>query len=223
MVKSAITKAVNTLGQAETLLNLSRSVDPTFFREWHQALPPLTATEMAQVDRIRSRYRYHRQIGHLAEGVVNLVVLSPLLELAGFYDPPFQLRAERSVTLDIAPVSPELEGQILQGRMDFLVVQDSLWLAVLESKGTDLNLEDGIPQALAYMCGSPQRNPVYGMVTNGGQFVFLKLERSFGLQGVSQYDLSSLFSHLPLQNQLYEVLQILKGLKAQLELETTPE
>lgn len=55
MVQTAITKAVNTLGQAETVLNLSRSVDPTFFREWHQALPPLTATEMAQVDRIRSR------------------------------------------------------------------------------------------------------------------------------------------------------------------------
>jgi hypothetical protein len=219
MVQTAITKVVHTLEQAETLLNLSRSVDPTFFTEWYQALPDLTEAEMARVDRIRSRYRYHRHIGHLAEGVVNLIVLSPLLELAGFYDPPFQLRAERSVTLDIATVSPELEGQILQGRLDFLVVQDSLWLAVLESKGTDLNLEDGIPQALAYMFGSPQRNPIYGMVTNGGQFVFLKLERSFG---VSQYDISSLFSHLPLQNQLYEVLQILKGLKTQLEVDTTP-
>ncbi|KKJ01231.1 hypothetical protein [Prochlorothrix hollandica] len=218
MVLTAITKVLTTLEQAETLLNLSRSVDPGFFPEWQGPLPPLTEAEEARLDRLRARYRYHRRTGHLAEGVVNLIVLSPLLELAGFYDPPFQLRAERSISLEIPPVSPELEGQTLQGRLDFLVVQGSFWLAIVESKGTDLNLEDAIPQTLAYLLASPPQGqppaptPLYAMVTNGGQFLFLKVMRERVTSTVSDYDLSPFFSHLPLGNQLYDVARILKGL-----------
>jgi hypothetical protein len=212
MAATAITQVLTTLDRAEAFLNLSQSVDPDFFLEWQGDLPPLTEAEEARLDRIRARYRYHRNSGHLAEGVVNLVVISPLLELAGFYDPPFQLQAERSVSLEIDSVSPELGGQRLQGRLDFLVVQGGLWLAVVESKGTDLNVEDGIPQTLAYMCGKPsgmgEGRSVYGMVTNGGQFLFMKL-----VQGaVSEYDISPLFSHLPRRNQLYDVARVLKRL-----------
>ena len=215
MAPTAVTQVLTTLKQAEQLLNLSQSVDPAFFPEWQQDLPPLTEAEKARLDRIRARYRYHRNSGHLAEGVVNLIVVSPLLELAGFYDPPFQLRAEQSITLDIPTVSPELTGQKLQGRLDFLVVQEQLWLVVIESKGTDLNVEDGLPQVLAYLFAGlsqqPHTPPLYGLVTNGGQFLFVKLVQSPG-SPVSQYDLSALFSHLPLQNQLYDVVRVLKRL-----------
>lgn len=206
MIPTAITKTITTLEEAEARLNLSRTSDPEFFLEWWQNLPELSEFEQAKLDRIRARYRYHSNSGHLTEGGVNLVVLSPVLELAGFYDPPFKLRAEVSVELQVATVSSELQGKPLQGRLDCLVVQERLWLAVLESKGTDMNLEDGIPQVLAYMFASPGKNPVYRLVTNGGQFCFLKLAR----QDVSQYDLSPLWSHLPLQNQLYPVLKVLK-------------
>ncbi|MEB3162026.1 MAG: type I restriction endonuclease subunit R [Prochlorothrix sp.] len=216
MTPTAITQVLTTLEQAETVLHLSQSVDPDFFLEWQRDLPALTEAETARLDRIRARYRYHRNSGHLAEGVVNLVVVSPLLELAGFYDPPFQLRAECSVSLELESVSAELEGRRLQGRLDFLVVQQGLWLGIVESKGTDLNVEDGIPQALASMYASPrsqgQNRPIYGMVTNGGQFLFVKLLRPGKARTVAQYDLSPLFSHLPVQNQLYDVAKVLKHL-----------
>ncbi|MGA1284532.1 MAG: type I restriction endonuclease subunit R [Prochlorothrix sp.] len=206
MTPTAITQVLTTLEQAETVLNLSQSVDPDF----------LTEAEAARIDRIRARYRYHRNSGHLAEGVVNLVVVSPLLELAGFYDPPFQLRAECSVSLDLESVSAELEGRRLQGRLDFLVVQEGLWLGVVESKGTEFNVEEGIPQVLAYMYASPRSiehdRPIYGMVTNGGQFLFVKLLRPGNTRTVAQYDISPLFSHLPVRYQLYDVAKVLKHL-----------
>jgi hypothetical protein len=34
---------------------------------------------------------YHRAEGDLPEGTVMLLVMSPLLAIAGFYDPPFKI------------------------------------------------------------------------------------------------------------------------------------
>ena len=57
------------------------------------------------------------------------------------------------------------------------------------------------------MMAHPQpEKPIFAMATNGGEFFFLKLRK----QQVSQYDISEIFSLLPLQNRLYNVLQILK-------------
>ncbi len=50
--------------------------------------------------------------------------------------------------------------------------------------------------------------PVFAIATNGVLFFFLKLNR----QGTPQYDISRIFSLLPLQNELYDVLKILKQL-----------
>jgi hypothetical protein len=82
-------------------------------------------------------------------------------------------------------------------------------VVVIESKETSFSLEMALPQTLAYMLAhtNPQR-PVFGMVTNGGNFIFVKLQ----YQEFPEYELSSVFSLLPRRNQLYEVLQILKRL-----------
>ncbi|MEB3281279.1 MAG: hypothetical protein VKK42_20385 [Lyngbya sp.] len=59
------------------------------------------------------------------------------------------------------------------------------------------------------MLANPNVNrPVFGMVTNGGNFIFVKLH----IQEFPQYELSNVFSLLPRRNQLYDVLQILKCL-----------
>lgn len=59
------------------------------------------------------------------------------------------------------------------------------------------------------MMASPAKEQnIYGMVTNGGQFFFLKLCRA----GAPEYDVARVFSLLPLQNELYDVLRILKQL-----------
>ena len=202
MVQIAITEAIISLNEAHNQFNLSRTSDPQFFTEWFEGLPELTDSEKTLLDRVKDRYRYHRDDGPLAEGVVNIIVVSPLLELAGFYDPPFKIRAERSVEITI-----EVGEEVLQGRLDFLVVQDQFWSVVIESKRAGFDMELAIPQTLAYIVASPNSDrPVFGMVTNGSEFFFIKLTQ----QGIPQYDISDVYSLLPRQNKLYEVLGTLK-------------
>ncbi len=209
MAQTAITKRITTIAEAERHFNLVRSADVDFFTEWQQNLAALTEAEKAVLDRIKARYRYHRANGNLAESLVNLLVLSPLLELAGFYDPPFQMQGEVAVEVSTSVAKSEVSDEVLRGRVDFLVVSQGLWIAVLESKGKEVNLDLAIPQTLAYMMASPDREkPVFAIATNGGEFFFLKLSR----QGTPQYDISRIFSLLPLQNELYEVLRVLKRL-----------
>lgn len=209
MSQTAITKRITTISEAEKQFNLIRTADVNFFLEWTEDSINLTDSEKAVLDRIKARYRYHRANGHLAEGLVNLVVLSPLLELAGFYDPPFQMQGEVAVEVSTSVATNEVSEEILRGRIDFLVISRGLWIVVLESKGTEINLDMAIPQTLAYMtANSDVKQPVFGMVTNGGEFFFIKLNR----QGTPQYDISRIFSLLPLQNELYDVLKILKRL-----------
>ncbi|MEA5472472.1 hypothetical protein [Spirulina sp. 06S082] len=72
----------------------------------------------------------------LREETIKLIVLSPLLKLAGFYDPSFQFRAEETIQLAI-----ESQEIIYRGRIDALVLQDRLWIVVIESKETSFSLE----------------------------------------------------------------------------------
>jgi hypothetical protein len=51
-------------------------------------------TSSVALDELRRRYLYQRSVGQLLEGTVTLLLASPLLAIAGFYDPPFQVRAE---------------------------------------------------------------------------------------------------------------------------------
>ncbi|MGK7930293.1 MAG: hypothetical protein AB4041_02510 [Microcystaceae cyanobacterium] len=62
-----------------------------------------------------------------------------------------------------------------------------------------------IPQVLAYMaCHSPQTHPIYGLVTNGNGFLFIKLYQE-------QYAFSTDYSVYGLpNNELYQVLQVMK-------------
>lgn len=49
--------------------------------------------------------------------------------------------------------------EILRGRIDVLVLQNQLWVMVLESKKTTLSVWAAVPQALAYMMANP--NPSF--------------------------------------------------------------
>jgi hypothetical protein len=97
--------------------------------------------------------------------------------------------------------------EILRGRIDVLVLQDRFWVIVLESKKTTLSVLSAIPQALAYMMANPNPNlPVFGMVTNGDDILFVKVVHT----GIPQYDLSRVFAPFTNARELYSVLQILK-------------
>ena len=203
--KTAITEAITTLAEAESRFNLRRTEDEQFFPEWSEDLPSLTDAEKSYLDLVRRRYLYHRTDGTLTEGTVTLLVSSPLLERAGFYDHPFKMGAEASVEIVLDRDDEDIET--LRGRTDVLVLQNRLWVVVLESKRTTISATTALPQTLAYMMSNPYPDqPVFGMVTNGDEIFFVKLSQ----QGTPEYDISDVFALLPLRNKLYNVLQILK-------------
>ena len=200
----AIEPNLKTLGQLQTEFGLKRAETEDFFREWQTELPKISAIAQSLLDEIKQQYFYQLSQGQLGEETIKLIVLYPLLKAAGFYDPPFQFRAETTVEFSVVG-----EDKTYKGRVDALVLQEQFWVVVIESKETSFSLELAIPQALAYMLASPNlEKPVYGMVTNGGNFIFLKLQSSEA--STRRYELSDIFSLLPRRNQLYEVLAILK-------------
>jgi hypothetical protein len=211
MVQTAVTQVIQSLEDLERNFGVSRSPNPNFFPEWQTNLPALLESDTIALNQVRDRFRYQRKQGPVGEGTINAIVVSPLLGLAGFYDPPFTLRSEASISLKTTVQIEDEDGafqpQILRGRIDFLVLQDQFWQAVIESKETTFDIEMGIPQILAYMMAAPnQQDITFGMVTNGNHFAFIKLKRGES----SEYDFSDTFSMLPQTNRLHDVLQILK-------------
>lgn len=200
----AVTDAFKTLAEVENRFQLNRNEAADFFPEWREALPDLSPTEKERLRIIRQRLLYHRADGDLLEGAVMLLVASPLLELAGFYDPPFKLKAEVSVEITI-----DDGEEILRGRIDGLILQQNLWVLVLEAKNTTISTRSALPPALAYMlANSPTAQPRFGMLTNGDDVLFVKLTP----QPDNQYSLSRTFSLYTLPQELETVLQILKRL-----------
>jgi hypothetical protein len=190
------------LAEVETRFDLSRNDQGEFFPEWQESLPSLTETEEARLAIIRRRLLYHRADGDLLEGAVMLLVASPLLELAGFYDPPFKLRAEAAVEITV-----DDGEEILRGRIDALILQQNFWVLVLEAKKTTLSTRSALPQALAYMMANSQPDrPTLGLLTNGDDVLFVKLTT----QPSGQYSLSRVFSLYTVQSELEVALQILK-------------
>lgn len=188
--------------------NLRLSKDECFFQEWQGELPELTDAERQRLDRVKESY-VNLTLRPMLEEMVKMVVLSPLLDMAGFYLPPFYSMSEESIE-----ISDEDEGVVVKAKIDVLVIQDQFWLIVIESKRAKFSLEPGIPQALAYMLANPNlEKPLFGLVTNGSNFIFLKLVK----QEVPYYALSDEFT-LRRGNDLYTVLAILKQL-AQLLIE----
>jgi hypothetical protein len=205
MVITAITQAITTLKIAEEKFSLQRTEDEQFFTEWQTNLPTLTEEEKTNLNQLRKRYLYQRAESHLLEGTVMLLLASPLLGLAGFYDPPFKVRAEESVQIILAD-----SEEVLQGRIDVLVLQNQLWVIVLESKKTALSVWSALPQTLAYLMANPHPNqPSFGMMTNGDDILFVKLNQV----ETRQYDVSKVFAPFISNQELYRVLQILKSLK----------
>ena len=158
------TSYIDSLAEAERRLWLFRNDEPSFFTEWSSDLPELTPIEKQRLDLIKHRYLYHRQYGHLLEGVVNFIVIAPLLEVAGFYDPPFRLRSEASVKLEIE----DGDQKVYQGRIDSLIVQEQIWIILVEAKRTSFSIEVALPQALAYMSAHPRsQKATFSLVSNG--------------------------------------------------------
>jgi hypothetical protein len=179
-----ITESIKTLGQIQEKLGIL-----------------LSDGDRSRLDRIRQNYLYQSTDGLLLEETIKMVLLSPLLELAGFYQAPYKFRAE--VSVEVSAIGENEE--VLRGRIDALVLQNRLWIVLIESKKAIFDLELALPQTLAYMAANPQpSNPLFGMITNGSSYLFVKLLGQ-------RYGTSDLFAtRSQHRNNLYEVLEILK-------------
>lgn len=190
-----------TLADVEDKFGLRCAEDDSFFLEWQQDLPEISDVERQALDQIKSSFLYLSKYP-MSEQAVKLVVLSPLLSMAGFYHPPFRIKTEAPIQIAL-----EDEGELVRGRIDILVLQEQLWVVVVESKEAGFSLKDAIAQALSYMMASPHQ-PAYGLATNGSEFRFIKLE----VQQPPQYGLSDLLTLQRRQNDLYGVLAVLRRL-----------
>ncbi len=189
----------------ESKFGLTQTEDEQFFPEWNENLPDITDLEKQALDRVKLNYISLVKRRQISENMVKMTVLGPMLVWTDFYQLPFDILDEQTVELAVAD-----EDEIVRGRLDIVVLQDHLWLLTIESKNAGLSLLNGIPQALFYMMANPHSSPtVFGMVTNGNNFLFIKLSK----QENPRYALSDEFilsNHR--ENELYTVMKILKKL-----------
>jgi predicted type IV restriction endonuclease len=198
-----------TLRDLRQTFGLSLNSSDRFFDEWLNNVPTLTEAELQGLDRLSRNYTYLSQEEPPLEEIVKLVVISPLLDLAGFYQFPFLVKTEVSTSIEVAD---EANAIAVQGRIDILVIQNSFWILVIESKPARLDVTAGIPQALTYLLSAPNlQSSCYGMVTNGREVLFLKCDRH---QGSPKYTRSHTYRLLENTTERIQVLQALKQIGA---------
>ncbi|MEM8641823.1 MAG: type I restriction endonuclease [Cyanobacteria bacterium P01_G01_bin.54] len=176
------------------------AIVPELLTPWLQTQAPPTEAEKAILHRIRQHYLNLNRRRPLLEDLVKMVVLSPLLAATGFYDQDFEIKTEEKVEISI-----EDESTIIRGFMDILIIQEQLWLLVIETKRVQINVTTAIPQLLFYLLTNSKSHPTYGLATNGLEFTFLKLttqnnhphcQRSYALSLERDEDINQVFTAL---------------------------
>lgn len=189
---------------------LSLLEDESFFWEWKIDLPEITDSEQQFLERVRAGYLNLLERPPFLERAVQMAVLGPMLFLAGFYLPPFHIRAEKPVE-----ISAEDDGVVIKGQIDALVLKEQFWALVIESKEFSFSPEAGLAQILAYMLANsnPDR-PCFGLIATGGAFLFVKLVHGNGATSPEgkrpQYALSDQFATRNRVNGIYDAYKVLK-------------
>jgi hypothetical protein len=182
------------------------ATDP-FFDQLQADLPALTEDEQQALNRVRGQYEHLIQGRPMSEESVKMVILARLLDLAGFYQDPFEIETETPIK-----ITAEDDGVEVKGNIDVLVILKRFWVLVIEAKGTKFDVMTALPQALVYMLSASQAHlPTFGLLVNGREFVFVRLTRP---GGQPHYSLSEAFAILKPHHDLCDVLRILKHIGA---------
>ncbi|NEO83600.1 MAG: restriction endonuclease subunit R [Spirulina sp. SIO3F2] len=198
------------LYEVEAQFELQQSIDPAFFPEWQGIDVELDERDCYWLDKAKTnflsliKYRLH-------EEVVKLSILSPLLTVSGLGSAPFVPKAEKQVEIAFPAQDSEAEDEVIRGRIDLLVLYKNLWVVTIETKPQQSDVLEALPQALTYMMTSPEQSaPLFGLLTNGRHFMFVKLLKT--PQQLPVYGLSELFTLFRQDNELYQVATILQHL-----------
>jgi len=135
-----------TIAEIQQYFGLQQTTESNFFPEWQENLPTVTETEKQILNRVKSNYFNLANSGSFSEEAVKMVVLSFLLDLAGFYQAQFSIKTETSIE-----IQAEDAGVIVRGKIDVLVIHKQLWVLVIESKSTKFDVMEALPQALVYL------------------------------------------------------------------------
>ncbi|KOR31940.1 hypothetical protein TI05_10435 [Achromatium sp. WMS3] len=193
-----------TLYDLEQHFQLKFNEQPDFFPEWQIELN-ITKEERYSLDDVKAAYMNLIKYPVMLENAVQITVVAPLLHLTKLLLPPFHLQTATSMTISSSDQEVKLEG-----RIDILVVKDQFWILVIESKRAELSIKVGLAQLLAYMLANPDRQrPCYGLITNGGSSLFVKLN----FNDAPEYAISRVFDLLNPGNDLYQMVNILKYLR----------
>ncbi|EGJ29567.1 MULTISPECIES: hypothetical protein [Moorena] len=197
------------LEDVHRLLNLEEDYDGSFMPLL--SLELLTEVEKQELVQIKNDFRPYLRSGKVSEGQVKLVVIAPLLRLAGFYHYPITISVEEG----IAEIDSEDEETRITGRLDILAINNQqptpannyFWVLVIETKNSLADVTAGLPQLLTYASKSLEhQKSVWGLVTNGLRYQFVYL----------QQETSPTYQLMPLLNLMESEssIQLLKVLKA---------
>lgn len=185
-------------------------------------LEPLTDLELQDLEEICAVFYDYYAENKISEGQVKFLILSPLMWLAGFYNPSIKILLEER----IAEIYVEDEDIIINGRMDILAVKKflrktnitALWILLIESKNSTVESMQGLPQLLTYAYKSLEyQKAVWGLTTNGMDYQFVYIQQG----NPPIYHLLPKLSLLR-PEQSIELLQVLKAIcKVVREMETT--
>jgi hypothetical protein len=206
----AVTQAKSlTIGEVKAQFQLEQVRDLTFFPEWQGLTPDLRAADQQVLDELQIDFcELQEHSPH--EEIVKMFSLSPLLRIAGLAKYPFIPKAEHIIEIDLSYEDEDDEVQLVRGRIDIIVSHEQLWQVIIETKRAQSNVMQALPQALIYvMTTPPSDRPIFGLCTNGTDFVFVKMLRG----DKNQYSLSDPFSMYKHQNDLYQVVAILQNLR----------
>jgi hypothetical protein len=169
-----------TLKQVHQLLKLNKLPNGSFTPLL--SLEPLTEFEQQELMQIRDDFENYLIDGKVLEGQIKLLVISPLLRLAGFFHSPIKISLEQ----DIDNIVIEDEDTTITGRFDILAVNKdqptakdiAFWLLVIESKNSSVNSFEGLPQLLTYAHQSLEHQElVWGLTTNGMDYRFVLIRQ----------------------------------------------
>ncbi len=174
-------------------------------------LKPLLAHQEQELLKIRADFLPYLEFGTVGSGAVKLLLLAPLLKLAGFYQEPFHIDVEES----IAHILETDEEMTIRGQMDILITKKQMepifWILVVEAKKISLSVQVGLAQLLAYLYkGLQNQSRVWGLVTNGFEYQFVVVEQR---QSIT-YHLMPLLNFLETEK-LKQILQVLNGIREQ--------
>lgn len=182
------------------------------------SLEPITEIEQQELAQIRDDFENYLIDGKVLEGQIKLLVISPLLRLAGFFHSPIKISLEQ----DIDEIVVEDEDTKITGRFDILAVNKeqptitdvAFWLLVIEAKNSSINSFEGLPQLLTYAHQSLQQQElVWGLTTNGTDYRFVLIRQGN----------PATYQQMPLLNLMdsESAIQLLPILKAICQLQTS--